>query len=257
MKAAEKSLGKREKQILCGLFLSKYDREGLRFLGFNSFVEAFNTLGYGLGAQPASIKNYRDEMDPYLSVKRKGWHQRPIRSHCMRMLEDYQDMGLEDMGRLVKRLLLPQSVLQSEQHVGKVLRTFEGPDSTFARRLMTGRAAEEYFLHHYESVPDFTGMAVTDTTQWGCGFDFKMATADDDGFSAVEVKGMNRRSGQIQLTELEHAMAEVLTDRFYLFVVRNFEEKPFHSVFKNPLSHDLPFLRIERTETRVLWQASL
>lgn len=257
MNAAEKCLGKREKQILCGLFLSKYDREGLRFLGFSSFGEAFNTLGYGLGAPPASIKNYRDELDPYVSIKRKGWHQRPIRSHCKRILEDYQTMGLKDMGCLVKRLILPSSALQSEPDVGKILKTFEGPDSTFAKRLMTGRAAEEYFLRHYESVSEFTGMSVTDTTQWGCGFDFKMSHDDNNGFSAVEVKGMHRKSGHIQLTEMEHAMAEELTDRFYLFVVRDFGEKPFHSVFRNPLIHDLSFQRIERMEPHILWQASV
>jgi hypothetical protein len=55
---------KREKLILTGLYLSKYDALGLKKLGFESFKEAFNVVGYAMGSQPASIKNYRDEFDP-------------------------------------------------------------------------------------------------------------------------------------------------------------------------------------------------
>ena len=51
----------REKLILAGLYLSKYDAAGLMKLGFDSFQEAFNVIGFALGAKPASIKNYRDE----------------------------------------------------------------------------------------------------------------------------------------------------------------------------------------------------
>jgi hypothetical protein len=57
-------IGTREKLILTGLYLSKYDSAGLKKLGFESFIEAFNVIGYALGGKPASIKNYRDEFDP-------------------------------------------------------------------------------------------------------------------------------------------------------------------------------------------------
>lgn len=52
----------REKVILSGLYLSKYDSLALKKLGFETFVEAFNVIGYALGSKPASIKNYRDEV---------------------------------------------------------------------------------------------------------------------------------------------------------------------------------------------------
>jgi hypothetical protein len=60
----------REKLILAGLYLSKYDSLGLKKLGFESYQEAFNVIGYGLGSRPASIKNYRDEFDPLFPNKR-------------------------------------------------------------------------------------------------------------------------------------------------------------------------------------------
>jgi hypothetical protein len=40
----------REKLILAGLYLSKYDSLGLKKLGFESFIEAFNVIGYALGS---------------------------------------------------------------------------------------------------------------------------------------------------------------------------------------------------------------
>ena len=73
----------RQKLILSGLYLSKYDSQGLKSLGLDSFAEAFNVIGYALGARPASIKNYRDEFDPLFPNQRKGWHKRATRDYCL------------------------------------------------------------------------------------------------------------------------------------------------------------------------------
>lgn len=72
----------RDKAILIGLYLSKFDADALNVLGFKGFNEAFNTLGYSIGVKPASIKNYRDEFDPFFPNPRKGWHKRQIRDYC-------------------------------------------------------------------------------------------------------------------------------------------------------------------------------
>jgi len=257
MKKTAETLNSRTQQILCGLFLSKFDQAALQYLGFRSFTEAFNTLGYGLGARPASIKNYRDELDPFLSKKRKGWHKRPLREHCKQVLESYSSASLEEIGGIIRGNLYPYEGLQALPKVAEILKGIEGYETSFAKRLMTGRAAEAYFLHEYDSMPEFTGQSITDTTQWGCGFDFKLSREGQEFYSAVEVKGMRNRSGPIQLTDLEFTMADTLKDQFFLVVVRNFAEKPFHSVFQNPLCSDLSFARCERKETRVFWQTTL
>ena len=90
MSAMRAMQGHRDRQILCGLFLSKFDKDGLGYLGFSGFTEAFNALGLGIGAKPASIKNYRDEFDPQFPNRRRGWHSRPLREHCRRILEEYK-----------------------------------------------------------------------------------------------------------------------------------------------------------------------
>jgi hypothetical protein len=72
MVMSSQQIAPRNKLILTGLYLSKYDSLGLRELGFESFAEAFNVIGYAMGSRPASIKNYRDEFDPLFPNRRKG-----------------------------------------------------------------------------------------------------------------------------------------------------------------------------------------
>jgi hypothetical protein len=79
-----------EKLILIGLYLSKYDSVGLKRLGLESFLEAFNVFGYAMGSKPASIKNYRDEFDPLFPNRRKGWHKRETRDYCLRVFKQYK-----------------------------------------------------------------------------------------------------------------------------------------------------------------------
>src|SRR6266853_1392475 len=102
MPLGSQPIAKREKLILVGLYLSKYDSLGLKALGFESFVEAFNVVGYALGSRPASIKNYRDEFDPLFPNGRKGWRKRQIRRYCLRMFEEYKNLDLESFTDLIK-----------------------------------------------------------------------------------------------------------------------------------------------------------
>src|SRR2546428_5348069 len=92
----------REKLILTGLYLSKYDSAGVKKLGFESFVEAFNVIGYALGEKSASIKNYRDEFDPLFPNKRMGWHKRPTRQYCLEVFDDYKSLDIQTFTALVK-----------------------------------------------------------------------------------------------------------------------------------------------------------
>src|SRR5579862_8122184 len=92
----------REKLILSGLYLSKYDSVGLKKLGFESFLEAFNVIGYALGGKPASIKNYRDEFDPMFPNRRKGWHKRQARNYCLEVFEEYKDLDFESFTGLIR-----------------------------------------------------------------------------------------------------------------------------------------------------------
>src|ERR1700676_2760847 len=102
MELSSQRIAAREKLILVALYLSKYDSLGLKRLGFDSFVEAFNVIGYALGSKPASIKNYRDEFDPLFPNRRQGWHKRSIREYCLRVFEQYKNLDLESFTALIE-----------------------------------------------------------------------------------------------------------------------------------------------------------
>src|ERR1051326_5726952 len=208
-------IGTRDKSILAGLYLSKYDSAGLKELGFENFVEAFNVIGYALGAKPMSIKNYRDEFDPLFPNRRKGWHRRPRREHCLKVFKEYKSLDFEAFTGLVK------SFVGYDENAWSVVRVKEDKDdgeSVFAKRLITGLAAEQYFEKVQPSLPEFGGCTVENTTRLGCGYDFRLRSETRKSFLAVEVKGLKESSGGLAMTPKEYEAATTLADRFFLFV---------------------------------------
>jgi hypothetical protein len=242
-------IGTREKLILAGLYLSKYDSLGLRKLGSGSFTEAFNVIGYAMGSQPASLKNYRDEFDPLFPNRRKGWHKRPRREYCLRALEEYKGLDLESFTGLVKSFFgydenawseIQQKEEQEESGSSFAKRlacdfpsisaqpsyaatrraailgsaaAFQPPPTDTSTHshslfnpaspeagLITGLAAERYFVSVHSAVPEFGGYTLEDTTHLGCGYDFRLRTAAREDFLAVEVKGLRESAGSLSLT---------------------------------------------------------
>ena len=247
-------ISSRDKLILAGLYLSKFDRLGLKKLGFESFQEAFNVIGYGLGSRPASIKNYRDEFDPLFSNQRQGWHKRARREYCIALYKQYKDLDLDTFASLLKTFVdydeNALSILESKEEKK------EG-DSLFAKRLITGLAAEHYFETIHPKLPELNEYNLENTTRLGCGYDFRLTSKSGSDFLAVEVKGLQEKAGSLALTPKEYDVASAMTSRFYLFVVKNFRELPFHDIYRNPLSSSLKFTRKERVVVQVSWAAAV
>jgi hypothetical protein len=240
----------RERLILTGLFLSKYDAAGVRKLGFKSFLEAFNVIGYAMGEKPASIKNYRDEFDPLFPNKRRGWHKRPTRQYCLKVFDEYKTLDMETFAALVR------SFAGYDENAWSELQTeSKKPDgeSQFAKRLVTGLAAERYFESVRCSLPAFKDCSIENTTRLGCGYDFRLCPGAKGDFLAVEVKGLEDRRGSISLTPKEYEVALTLASRFFLFIVKNFREAPFHEIYQNPLATALKFNKKERVIVQVSW----
>lgn len=225
----------REKSIITGLFLSKYGRGGLNALGFLTFQEAFNVLGFSLGSKPSSIKNYRDEFDPLFSNNRKGWHKRPMREYCKMIYNHYNSYEFDRFLGLVK------SFFVENYEITKFIEAIDKKDysESVSKRLVTGKAAEEYFKIKYKKIELFKSCELLDTTQMACGFDYKLSLESD--YYCIEVKGLNALSGSIQLTEKEYFIAQKLKSKYCLFIVKNFKEKPFHQIVFDPLNSNLVF----------------
>ncbi|GDX08309.1 hypothetical protein LBMAG57_00800 [Verrucomicrobiota bacterium] len=243
---------KREKLILAGLFLSKFDKIGLRLLGLETFTEAFNVIGFALGGKPASIKNYRDEFDPLFPNPRAGRHQRSTRAYCSKVLTEYQSLDLQTFSAFIKSF-----VGFDEKASSELPAEGDGTGSAFARRLITGLAAERYFESVQPGLSEFRNYVMENTTRLGCGYDFRLQSKTDAPFIAVEVKGLRDKAGGLSLTPKEHHLAKTLTDRFYLFVVKNFRESPFHEIYRNPLAGPLCFERKKRVVVQVSWLTSV
>jgi hypothetical protein len=71
------------------------------------------------------------------------------------------------------------------------------------------------------------------------------------------VKGLKDRSGGISLTPKEYDAADRLRNRFFLFVVKNFSETPYHEMFRDPLYAGMNFRRVERTVVQTSWVTGL
>jgi hypothetical protein len=247
-------IGTREKLILAGLYLSKYDAAGYKKLGFESFVEAFNVVGYSLGQKPASIKNYRDEFDPHFPNRRQGWHKRPTRDYCLKVLNDYKDIDFDTFASLIKSFTGYDESAWSEF---QTKREKKDGESNFAKRLITGLAAERYFESVFPSLTEFENCSFKNTTKLGCGYDFRINQPRGGDFLAVEVKGLKETSGSLSMTPKEYELASALGPRFFLFVVKNFRESPYHEIYVNPLASNLRFSKKERVVLHTSWLAKI
>ena len=241
----------RDKAIIIGLYLSKFDMLVLSELGLDGHSHAFNVLGYAIGAKPASIKNYRDEFDPYFPNNRKGWHKRPLRQHCKNILEMLSELNLSDFTDLIKSFII--SNYDIEKNIAEIDKT--NISESIAKRLATGVAAEEYFKLNYTKINEFFGYDILDTRMLACGFDFKLSLKND--FYYVEVKGINLNVGSIVMTKKEFSVADQLQEKYCLFVVRNFKENPTHMMVFNPVNSFLEFKKNERKVVQVDYSAIL
>jgi len=243
------------KLMFVGLFLSKYGKKALAELGFSTWPEAYNSLAFTIGGKPNSLKLFRQEFDPYFPNGRKGWSGRAIRPTRLAVLEEFGNLDFPELSQMVKTQLMSNSDVDVE--VGKVTSAaglLADTDTPFAKRIITGQAAENYFESHYASVERFAPCQLTRTTAFGCGFDFKLTPPNED-FLAVEVKGLRAASGQIQLTEKEYKIANYLQSRFYLYVVADFAHTPVATVIENPLNAGITFEEKTLSSEQKLWVA--
>jgi hypothetical protein len=169
------------------------------------------------------------------------------------VFEEYKKIDLDSFTGLVESFVGYDENVRSEfQEKRKT-----SGQSQFAQRLITGLAAERYFESVRPTLPEFKGYTSENTTSLGCGYDFRLEASARKHFLAVEVKGLNGVTGSLSLTPKEHETAMDLRDRFFLFVVKNFRESPFHVIFRNPLLGSLKFKKMERVMVQVSWLANV
>ena len=86
-------------------YLSKYNMDAVRALGYDNFSRAFEGISSRFGKNNNYMKLRRDEFDVLTGSSRKGWHKRAPASAVVLMHNDLKNYNFEDLTCIVKALL--------------------------------------------------------------------------------------------------------------------------------------------------------
>ncbi len=246
-----------KRALILAYYLSRFDRKGCRTLGFATFDEAFEKIGVALDVKPSTIKHMRDSFDPYCSVVRVGWYQRPVLRSRANVMQAYDGLSEPAMTRIAEEVLRGESkiialYIAPISEISADVDTLLAEDNPYANRLKTGEDAEEFFKKRFEYLEFFKGSVLEDTRKLGIGFDFKAAYPKD--FRAIEVKGIADAQGFISFTDKEWSVAQLLKEDYILALVRSVNVKPILELVANPVKNVKVTMRTIESVT-VRWNA--
>ena len=142
--------------LIIAYYLSRLDKRGYLLLGYKSFNEATRKIGAILDVKPNTIKNMRDEFDPYHQNSRIGW-KRELRGSRQKVMEAFQETDENVLLEIVKEMLYSKDFKNTEEyndiHVifgdrGKF--SDSKKSSVFILRGPTGKAAESVFIEYFQ-----------------------------------------------------------------------------------------------------------
>lgn len=229
-----------ELALIIGYYLSRMDKEGYSSLGYKTFSEATEKIGEILGVKKNTIKNMRDEFDPYHQNDRIGW-KRELRGSRLKILKAFQETDDATLFEIVKEILQNNEFKNTEEYQDihvlfaekeQQSKTQEAP--VFILRGPTGKAAEAFYMEYFKknSLP-ITG-DIVDTRDFGCGYDFEIQNAGKSSY--VEVKGLASETGGVLFTNKEWQTAQKYENDYYLVIVRNVSNDPKIHIIQNPAS---------------------
>lgn len=93
-------------------FLSKFDMDAVRALGYRTYSEAFEGISLRFGKTNNYMKLRRDEFDAIVSTKRQGWNKRAPAAGVLLMHNDLKNFSFEEMAGIVKSLIADDDAQQ-------------------------------------------------------------------------------------------------------------------------------------------------
>ena len=238
--------------MIVAFYLSKFGENGLARLGFRTYKEAFEVIGSSLNVKPNSVKNWRDEFDPYYDNGRKGWYQREIRPSRLKVIEAFDDLSEEALCLLVSDIIKPEGYQKIQAELSPALNEIENtddkkkqPQKEFVARGPTGRMAEQFFLSCFSAgLTPFEGI-LRDRRDDGVGYDFEIARGEIH--SLVEIKGAAKELVGISFTDKEWRVARRAKDDYFLGLVVGVQTSPKIGFVQNPADHLDPIYRAYTT----------
>lgn len=221
--------------IIVAFYLSKFDKEGLKNLGFKNDSEAFEKTAQVLGIKKNYVKFRRDEFDP-IHPWRKGW-QRPMDNRIIRAIEALQDLSEVDLREIVNKILT-DSEFQENEVLNQITSLFiedkksKKTKGVFILRGPTGKLAEEFYMKYYSKTKEPVEGNLIDCRELGVGYDFRIETSTAPYF--IEVKGLSEISGGILFTNKEWITAKEKGDSYFLCIISNIADTPNVKFIENP-----------------------
>ena len=221
--------------MVCGYYLSRFDRVAYDRLGYGTQQKTHEALGAALGVPAQSIQNWRDEFDPVHDNPRRGWHGREMFPSRRRAIEVLGDLDEDSLHDLVLSILQSPAGEPSQQVLEALGDDDQSPDErdSYGLRGPTGAKAEEAFASHHERTGEPTVGRLRDRRLEQCGYDYEIETPSQ-GVVAVEVKGLAGATGGVTFTAKEWRTARAMGDAYYLALVREVATEPIITVVRNP-----------------------
>jgi hypothetical protein len=243
--------------IIVAFYLSKYNQEGLKNLGFDSFNEAFEKSANLLNVKKNYVKLRRDEFDP-IYPWRKGW-KRPMDKRIIRAIEILEELEETDIRDITHNILYNPPYRDDEDLkdiVNLIKNTAYNKVETgkFILRCPTGRAAEEFFHNYYTQNKFPIKGTLVDCRDLGCGYDYKIVEKNSNE-TYVEVKGISDLSGGILFSNKEWKVAMEHKDKYLLCIVKNVNNQPELELINNPAQCLKPVKYIRPT-VQISWSIS-
>lgn len=93
------------KVSIIAYYLSKFNKDAIRTLGYDTFSSAFEDLSIKFGKTNSYMKLRRDEFDVLTGSPRKGWHKRSPAPGVMLMHNGLKNYTFEELTFVVQNLL--------------------------------------------------------------------------------------------------------------------------------------------------------
>ena len=94
-----------KKISIISYYLSKFDKDAIKTLGYDSFSSAFNELSIKFGKNNNYMKLRRDEFDALVSTTRQGWNKRNPSPSVVLIHNELKNYSFEELTNIVKDLI--------------------------------------------------------------------------------------------------------------------------------------------------------
>ena len=238
-----------EQAIIISYYLSRFNNEAVNNLGYQTWKDAFEDLSEKLQINKHTIKNWRDEFDPFHG-HRAGWHQREARKTISNIISQFELLEEHDIRHIVDEIIngniidLPKIDSSETEFIANPIFILRGP---------TGKKAEQIFVDFHRNNNSPRAGELIDTRDLGCGYDFEIKSESNQHF--IEVKGLASNIGGLLFTNKEWETAKRERAKYTVCLVSNINESPEISFINDPFSKLKPRKNIIQT-VQVQWSVS-